>query len=232
PYLWLASNKLDLKVNGDPVLGVEAAFSDLVDKVDASPMAHLEASKGNFGVYLDFFYISLSDSVTVPVEVSPGLPAVPVAVSAEQELLLVDVAGFWRVDVGGTTNATLDLIGGIRYFDMDVTAVATLPDPGMTMADVSTGPSATDLLLGARLSGDFTKKWHWLLHGDFSFGDSDGTYNGLAAIGYAFGKTGLFSLDAGYRVMNLQIPGTTASGATTDLDLTMHGPVIGFVFNW
>ena len=86
---------------------------------------------------------------------------------------------------------------GARVIDLDLNIDAILPGPGMMPVNVSVGASETDVLLGGRAIGDFTDRWHYKLHADFSVGGTDGTYNLLALVGYSFGETGLFSLDLG-----------------------------------
>ena len=91
--------------------------------------------------------------------------------------------------------------------------------------------SETDIFLGARLSGKFTEKWHYRLRADYAGGGTEGTINGIAAVGYTFGQTGLFSLDLGYRYMNIELKDEGANG-TTGSEITMSGPILGFIFNF
>jgi hypothetical protein len=102
----------------------------------------------------------------------------------------------------------------------------------MMPIDIRTGPSETDLMLGARLIGRFADRWHWALRGDFSFGGTEGTYNGLASMGYTFGKSRFFTLTAGYRYMSVDIEGTSQRGNPIEADITLSGPILGLVFNF
>lgn len=47
PYLWASSVGLDLSVAGETSIGGDAAFSDLLDKVDTAFMGRLESRKGH-----------------------------------------------------------------------------------------------------------------------------------------------------------------------------------------
>ena len=40
----------------------------------------------------------------------------------------------------------------------------------MNTVDISTGPSETDVMLGARLISRFAERWHWAVRADLSFG--------------------------------------------------------------
>ena len=125
-----------------------------------------------------------------------------------------------------------DLLAGVRYIDLDVDALLTLPGSGMNMIDISAGPSETDVMLGARMIRRFAERWHWAVRADLSFGGTEGTYNGLATVGYTFGQSDLFTLTAGYRYMSIEIDGTNPRGAPTALDITLSGPLLGFVFTF
>ena len=69
------------------------------------------------------------------------------------------------------------------------------------------------------------------MRADIAGGGTEGTINGLAAVGYAFGQSGLFSLDLGYRYMNIELKSENSNG-TIESDITVSGPVLGFIFNF
>ena len=231
PYIWAADVGADMTVDGDPVLGVTVPFSDLVDKLDTAIMAHVEGRTGNYGLYLDLIIISLSDSSVTPI--GPGGPILgDLMVNTGLDLNIYDIGALRRWGSPDSGSAAFDLMVGARIIDADIAVNGTLPNPGMTPFDVSHGPSETDMMIGGRLSGNFTPKWHWRLKGDFSFGGTEGTINGLASVGYAFGQTGLFSLDLGYRYLNVELTGSTPGGGTTDTEILMSGPVLGVIFNF
>lgn len=231
PYIWASDVGADMTVDGEPALGVTVPFSDLVDKLDTALMAHLEGRNGDYGFYLDMFIISLSDTSVTPI--GPGGPILgDLTVNTRLDLNIYDVGAMRRWGSRESGSAVFDLMVGARVIDSDITLSGTLPGPGMTPFSASIGPSETDMMIGGRLTGNFTPKWHWRLKGDFSFGGTEGTVNGLASIGYAFGQTGLFSLDLGYRYMSIDVTGTTPGGGVADTELTMSGPVIGFIFDF
>lgn len=230
PYLWASDVGLDLTINDDTTIGGQAAFSDLLDKVDMVFMGRLEARKGRWGMYLDTIYMDLSDSKTVAV--GPGGPILgDLRADAAMKMKLYDAGGVYRLREPGDA-MQFDLLGGIRYIDVSVDALLTLPGPAMTAVDISTGPSETDVMLGARLISRFAERWHWAVRGDLSFGGSEGTYNGLATVGYTFGESGLFTVTAGYRYLSIEIDGSNPRGASTAADVAISGPLLGFVFNF
>ena len=143
-----------------------------------------------------------------------------------------EVGGLYRMNDSSAGSPAFDLLFGVRVVDVDSRASVTLPGPGAGQVDIATGPSETDVLIGGRLSGEFAPRWHWALRGDFSFAGTEGTVNALAAAGYTFGESGLFSLDLGYRYMSIELDGTSKNGGNTEVDVTLSGPVLGFVFKF
>lgn len=64
-----------------------------------------------------------------------------------------------------------------------------------------------------------------MLRGDGSFGDSEGGYNASAIFQYHTGG-GLWAL--GYRYMSVEL----GTGSGESLDLTLSGPIVGYVFKF
>jgi len=230
PYLWASKAGLDLTVNDDTTIGGDVAFKDLLDKVDSAFTGHFEGRRGHWGLYLDTIYLNLTESKTVAV--GPGGPILgDLAADAGMKIKLYDAGGFYRLSEP-EAGVQFDLLAGVRYVDVDADASLTLPGPAMTTFDITTGPSETDLMLGARIIGRFADRWHWALRGDLSFGGTEGTYNGLASMGYTFGQSRLFTLTAGYRYMSIGTKGVSRRGSPTEVDTTMSGPILGLIFNF
>lgn len=107
-------------------------------------------------MFLDTIYLDLSDSKSTPV--GPGGPILgDFTADAGMRLKLYDVGGAYRVSEP-QAGVQFDLLGGLRYIVIDVRALLTLPGPGMDQVDIRTGPSETDLLVGARASGVTPRK--------------------------------------------------------------------------
>ena len=230
PYIWAQDVGLDVTIDGDPVFGGSASFNDLVDDIDMAFMGHFEGRKDRWGLYLDTIYVDLSEGNTIPV--GPGGPVLgDFMTEVSVKLQIYDAGGLYRLSDPGS-DVNFDLLAGLRYVDVDTGASLTFPGPEMNRFAVDFGTSETDLMVGGRLTGKFSPKWNWLLRGDLSFGGTEGTYNGLVGIGYTFGDTGLFTLDLGYRYMSIEVDSTSSRGGQVQSDLTLSGPVLGFVFNF
>ena len=230
PYLWASDVGLDVTVESDPVIGTDVPFSDLVDKLDGAFMGHFEVSAVHFGGFFDTIYIKLADSQVVTV--APGGPfSGDVSIDTDLTLKLNELAGFYRMGSPDPGMAAFDILLGARLVDMDLNLDIVLPGPGGTPLNGSINISETDVFFGGRVIGQFNQKWHYKLRADYGTGGTEGTFNGLAAVGYSFGKTGLFSIDLGYRYLTMELK-DDSDGTVTKTDITMSGPIVGFIFSF
>jgi hypothetical protein len=230
PYLWASDIALDVTVNDDPALGIDATFKDLLDKVDTALMGHFEVSSDTFGAFFEGIYFDLSDSKVI--NLGPGGPIlgdIPVDIGITMKIY--ELGGFYRMGSGDVGSVAFDIIGGVRVVDVTQSFDLELPGPiGGPVSETIDG-SETDIFVGGRLVGKFSEKWHYKLRADYAGGGTEGTINGLASVGYSFGQSGLFSLDLGYRYMNIEVKNED-TGDTVVIENTMSGPVLGFIFTF
>ena len=230
PYFWGAGVTLDVAVDGNPAIGADVSLKDILDKLDSVFMGHAEGRGERFGLFIDTIYMSLADSNVIPI--GPGGPILgDLITDMKLTLKLYDVGGIYRVPNFSSGSTTFDILLGARLVDVDQNLDAILPGPSAMPVNLALNVSETDVFLGGRVMGDFTAKWHYKVRADFSAGGTDGTYNLLGAVGYTFGDTGLFSLDLGYRYMSIKLK-NDVSGTAVESDLTMSGPIVGFIFNF
>jgi hypothetical protein len=229
PYLWASDVAMDVSVNGDPALGGDVAFKDLLDKVDTVFMGHFEVSSDTFGAFFDAIYLDLSDSKVI--NLGPGGPILgDIPADIGLKMKIYELGGFYRMGSGDVGSVAFDIIGGVRLIDVNQSFDLVLPAPGGPVSE-TIDESETDVFVGGRLVGKFSEKWHYKLRADYAGGGTEGTINGLAALGYSFGQTGLFSLDLGYRYLNIELKNEDA-GDTVETEITMSGPVLGFIFTF
>jgi hypothetical protein len=230
PYFWGSDVGLDVTVNNDPIIGTEVPLSDLLDKQDGVFMGHFEGRGERFGLFVDTIYLSLADSNVIPI--GPGGPILgDLITNMKLTLKLYELGGVYRIGNDDPGSTAFDILLGARLVDVNQNLDMILPGPGATPINRSIGVSETDVFFGGRLVGKFTDKWHYKARADIGGGGTDGTFNILGAVGYTFGKTGLFSLDVGYRYMTIKLK-NDQNGTRTETDITMSGPLIGFIFNF
>ena len=230
PYIWGSGVGLDVIVNDDPIIGTDVPLSDLLDKQDGIFMGHFEGRGERFGLFVDTIYLSLADSNVIPI--GPGGPIVgDLITDMKMTLKLYELGGVYRIGKDNPGSAAFDIVLGARLVDVDQNLDLILPGPAATPVNLSIAVSETDVFFGGRLVGKFTDKWHYKARADIGGGGTDGTFNILGAVGYTFGQTGLFSLDLGYRYMTIELK-NDQNGTRTETDITMSGPLLGFIFNF
>ena len=94
---------------------------------------------------------------------------------------------------------------------------------------VETDEDVTDVFIGARYLHQFSDRWGASIRGDYSFGDSEGTLNLLASVG--FRVAGPFALQLGYRYASIEFE-EDLEQATVTTEITLDGPYLGFVFRF
>jgi hypothetical protein len=212
PYLWASDTKLDLTWRSSPVGGADISFGDLVDTLEAAAMFQLEAGRGNWSSFLDLTYLSTSDAS------SSG--QLELAVDSKQ--WFVDVsAGYWPTAFG----TGLNVFGGIRYtgFDTDYDWVIS----GSPALNRGSSQNYADVLVGIRYIGTINERWGYLVRGDTSFGDSEGTWLARAVATYAVGGT------AGNRVVfGYQFKSAEFRDREITTDYSYRGLLVGIQFQF
>ena len=100
PYLWLSDVTLDQSsgVSG----GISA--SDLLDKTDSAGMIRVEAAWNRWGFTVDYIFLGLSESVTLP----PSPPNLNILV--DLDVSIVELGGFFRPS---GTDSGVDYLFGV-----------------------------------------------------------------------------------------------------------------------
>ena len=230
PYIWIPGVEVDTSVDGGSIIGPEVPLNDLIDKLDGAFMGHFEGRREHFALFVDMIYLSLADNNVI--SISPGGPIVgDLTTDTSLKLKLYEIGGGYRIGSDDPGSAAFDILLGARVVDVDQNINLILPGPGMTPVDLSNTVSESDAFLGGRLVGKFSDKWHYKVRADIGGGGTNGTFNIFGAVGYTFGQTGLFSLDFGYRYLTIKLK-NSQDGTSTDTDITLSGPLFGFIFRF
>jgi hypothetical protein len=233
PYLWAAAVGLDTTINGDPALGTSVPFKNLVDKLDSAIMLQGEGNDTDSGIggFVDFISMSLSDTSVTPI--GPGGPiSGDLTVTTGLSMGLYEAGGILRFGDIDIDKTVMDILLGARYVDIEQDLRITLPGPAATDIDRRIDVSEIDLLVGIRVLGQFTDRFRYKLRGDYADFGTDGTLNLYAGVNYEFGQAGLFSLELGYRHMSIDLSDNLGIGVTSSSDISLSGPVLGFVFSF
>lgn len=201
PYLWLPTIGGDVNHDPPPAGGeapaIEVGPTDWLELLNGAAMLNGSARKGRFSVAADFIWLSMESDKDRVKSVSDGT-IVDVSADLATES---DLDGVTWTLVGGYTlweegNSIVDLIAGVRYFDITITTNWNLsvdiagPGGGVVLpaqGSIETGTELWDGLLGVR--GHFgigEGKWSVPFYLDVGTGDSDLTWQATAGVSYAY----------------------------------------------
>ncbi len=212
PYVWASDTSLDFSLDGSPVGGADLSFNDILDVVDEAFQIHVEGGKGNWTAFLDFFYLSTSDSEVLPI----------VQIDSDSEQVVLDAAvAYWPGGVG----SPLNLFGGLRYTEFDDTFALSVD--GTPVGETRSKQDYTDALFGIRYRFDLSDRRGLSTHGDVSFGDSEGTWQVQGLFAYKVGKRQRNHIMFGYRYKQAEF-----KDGNLTTEFTYSGPVAGFNFSF
>ncbi len=224
PYFWAVQIHSNVTVKGYTAHET-TTFSDIWNHLNAGALAHFEATKGGkWGFFFDTIYLKLHGDTDVPTLRNTGL-APPGArdVTLTTETWIVEGGGFyrlgrWPMEGKPGQAVTVDAIGGLRYWYMDMNLDTSSP------VNPSDHDQWVDPFIGARAQVDLTKQLWFFLRGDVGgFGvGSDFSWNGMALFGYQFTPklTGML----GYRAMYVNYKKSSGSARYEE---TFYGPIAG-----
>jgi hypothetical protein len=196
PYLWLPNVNGTLKYGVPPGTGgapeVGIGPNDYLVNLEFLLMVAGEARRGRWSMFTDLVYLDFSEEGSSVGEIDlPGfLPIIPVDAGTNSSLS----GGVWTLAGGYNLidgpAATLDVFGGVRYFNIDTTVNWSLSvAPGFPLTgSVSAREELWDAIVGVRgrvRLGD----GHWSMPYslDVGTGSSQLVSNAVAGISYGFG---------------------------------------------
>lgn len=215
PYVWLMDTAVDLDFH-DQSIDQEIKFTDVIDKVEFAFQGHLERNTDQFGLFADATYFSLADKAT-----ENG-----VTVDVDIKMEIYEVGALYHLS--GSSLAGISLLGGLRYVSNEQDIKLQGDGEFGLLHESSISVGLTDAMLGARYVKNISDRWQLGLRGDYSTGDTEGTWNIQALIGRQF-QTKRFSgsMLIGYRYLQMD----TEDGPIQS-EFTLSGPIIGTRFEF
>jgi hypothetical protein len=255
PYAWAPSVNGDVTVRGQTA-EIDMSFWDLFDsgssgaELDslAALMGYLEARNGRWGIYGDLVWGKFDFSGDA---VKQRNPIANLNVSAraraglDYEITMAESGVTYEVARwAGTSSATaFDLLGGARYWNQEldlslaVDASVDLGNLGLQRSgSLAVARSGTldwvDPFVGFRVRHELAPGSELQFLGDIGgFGvGSDLTWQLFAGYGFDFWQSNLHGV-IGYRALAVDYT-NDSSANRNNLDLILHGPVIGLSFRW
>lgn len=223
PYLWGPSISLDTSSTGG---GSDISLSDLLEKIDSVGMLHMEWRPSRFGLVMDYMFLGLSDSDRIQL-LPPPEPAV--FVNADIDLTVLELGGFFRQE--GDADNGFDWLLGLRNIQTDQLVLVTPDVQGGVTRRIESDANFTDVYAGARVVWLMGESWPLSLRADVGGGDSEGTVNFVGTVSYMFPIRYHIGATLGYRYTKLKLRDTTGD-EIVDSELTLSGPMLGFVFKF
>ncbi len=221
-YLWGAD------IGGHTIRGseVEVGFSDLLDNLEMAFMGAFAARKNDWSILTDVIYLDLGVSNTTDLTVMVGPIPVPVTTSTDLDLTgwVLHFAGGYELYSEGKSR--LDLIGGVRYLDLDMDLFLGLQSlgPGQSRT-ISDSLTAWDGIVGLKGHASLGERWFLPYYVDVGAGDSELTWQATAGIGFRAGR--VWDLALVYRHLEWDLDSTRLID-----DINFSGPTLGVIFRW
>jgi hypothetical protein len=240
PYLWLPNINGTLKYSIPPGTGgspeVEIGPNDYLTNLNAVLMLAGEARKGKWSLFTDFIYLDFSAERSSVKSVDFAGTTVGTTIDAGTKTTLKGTV--WTLGGGyamvQTAGASLDVIGGIRYFGLQATTdwnlSATVVGPPGSLSFPSTGSVSADedswdAIIGAR-GRIRLGEGHWSVpyYLDAGTGSSSFTWQGLLGVAYSFAWG---DVTLAYRYLYYD-----EKNSKLIQDLYFNGPALGATFRF
>lgn len=217
PYVWATDVDVDVALDGRTVVDETIRVTDLIDDIDVTFQGRVEAKRGEHGVMLDVFYVSMSDdgnAFDLPQGAGTG------NLDWKMDLTIADVAGIHDPD---GDDLGFSFLYGARILDQRADVDARFTTSGGSSAE-NYRPSETlfDVLAGVRFGAQLTEGLRFQSQIDGSIGGTDFTWSAFPSLSYALGD-GAFGLVAGYRTMTIDFQ----DEGGVESEMTLSGPVLG-----
>lgn len=210
PYLFAPSINGDASL-GNVDIGVDVGPKTIIENLEAAFMGRVDARhESGWGLYMDYSLMNLGKGMS--------LPGGAGSIVADIDQQVLDFAATYRVAEG---QDTIDVYGGIRYWDLGLDVVA--PGP----LGVDRDESWVDPMIGARWQRELNEDWNFIAQGDIGGFGVGSDFAWMAAAGVSYEGWENVSLVAMYRA-------TSVDYETSDFkyDTVTTGPLIGASFKF
>jgi hypothetical protein len=252
-YGWAVNLNGSATVRGNAV-NINASIIDLIQKSNSlmAVMGDFEADKGRFGFFADVVWAQLGIPTSAAAYANPIAGAklsLQANAAVTQSLTIIEAAGLFEVAKWSGSDQSftaLDVYGGGRFWNMstqvnlDLTGAIAFSDPRLSQFDRSRTISIADSgslywadpMIGLRLRQRFTPSQHAFIRGDIGgfglSGSSLFSWQVAAVYSYTWQFNGFaLAADVGYRALSTNVNFSNSGPFTSNLDLVIHGPLIG-----
>jgi hypothetical protein len=223
-YGWLPTvdGTLNYDIGGSNAVSIEV--DELIDSLEMTFMAAYEARKNKWSFKADVIYLNLANTLENAVTGPRGNKLKAVADLS----MTAWMSGFYGgYNVHESSNLIFDLLAGARYLSVDVGTTLLINGPlpvGLPSPELAQKEELWDAVVGFKGLYSINENWFLPFHFDIGAGDSDLTWQALAAVGYHYSWGDLL---LAYRHTSYD-----QGGNGLVQDLVLSGPAIGINFNF
>lgn len=212
-FFWGAGIKGTVQTGED----IDVPLHDIVDALDFGFMGSLAARKNKWSLAAYLVYVDLGGKKSIPFELAPGN-------SADFNLDLTQfittaVVGYKLFDNG---KSEFNMVAGGRYNTIDLNLRYHIGES--ISGRLSESGNVLDFIVGAQGRTDLNDQWYINYYADIGTGDSDMTWQALAAINYRFNKV---DVTLGYSYLDWDFKRKSAIR-----DMSLSGPYAGIKFRF
>jgi hypothetical protein len=212
PYLWTMAGDGSASI-GPLVSDIDFDFGDVVSNLDFAAELFIAADRGHHGFHGDFQYMDLHPD-PVPAPIGSG------QIDTKLELTTAEAA--YRYHASGSNLGSTFLLGA-RYIDTTITLTPTLLAPAKASVDWVDG------FVGYQYVGQLSAKWDSQFQVTAGTGGSELTLTGQLVFARKFSSGNALAIGA--RVWDIDYEETLGIGAPFELDLTLYGLLLGYIFD-
>ena len=213
-YIWGAAMTATTPGGNDS----ELPFYKILDDLQMTFMGAGGARNDKWSILTDIIYLDVKDKVNQDRTFPGGSEAEITGDIRLKSWIVTPTVGY---AIHNSDKARVEILGGVRYLWMKASAEVNLD--GLERFNNSVSESYWDAIIGMRANFKLNDKWFVPLYFDIGTGDSDGTWQALAGVGYQFNK---FSTTLTYRYLDYNFDSSNEVMA----DLAVNGPMLGITF--
>lgn len=214
-YVWGSS----MNITTPPGREVEVPFYQILNDLKMVFMGDFTASNDKWSIMTDVIYLDMKQK-NIHDPSRPIGELLDVTSSVQMKSWIVSPTFGYALH--NSDKARVEVFGGLRYLWIDLGV--QISAQGNPVFDKSGSEGFWDGIVGLRTKVNLNEKWFMPMSIDVGGGNSDGTWQGLAGIGYDWGR---FNTSLTYRYLQWKF-----DDVPTMSKLVVKGPLLNFNFTF
>jgi len=214
-YLWGTNQTLETTGGQE----VHLPFYQILNDLNFAFLAEFGARNDKWSMMMDVVYLSITQKNNLRDATLPDGTAVTVNDKLDMKSWIVTPTVGYALH--NADDARIEVIGGLRYFWVDLAIAIDVNDTEVFNRSASEG--FLDGIIGMRSSINLSQTWYLPMYFDVGLGQSDSTWQASAGVGYHFSR---FDAVLTYRYLKYNFDHDVAS------NLVVKGPQLGAVFTF